>query len=180
MQGLDNRTQVPSTQIVPRDYLIEWAMLYQRIALASESLALFIRCGARSEIGEFFEDVDRVGSSAMPGKRNPIDSEKVCGLARVSRGHLLTLMESYALWEDRDLSNSSAERIAVPGMAATVEHMTNTMLKVVRVLGINHTKVAQNAQDSRTRTNYNQSYIQRSEKVGPLEAALIWNERQKG
>lgn len=170
---------VPSTQVVPRDHLVKWAMLYQRLALALENLALFIRCGARSEIGEFREGAERIGSSAMPGKRNPIDSEKVCGLARVARGHLLTIMESYSLWEDRDLSNSSAERIAVPGLAAVVEHMTETMTKVVRDLEVDWSRISKNAQDPRTRMNTEQSKAQREHRVGPIAASQIVAQRQE-
>lgn len=164
---------VPSTQVVPRDYLLEWACVYLRVANLMDSLATFIRLGCRSEIGEFREGAERVGSSAMPGKNNPIASEKVCGLARVARGHFLALAEVSNLWEDRDLSNSSTERISVPGLAATAEHMVLTMTDVIENLVVDGARIEQNARDPRTRTNAGQNWIQKKRGVGPLEASRI-------
>lgn len=172
------RESVPSTQIIPRDHLIEWMMLYQRLALALENLALFVRCGARSEIGELYEGAERKGSSAMPGKRNPIDSEKVCGLARVARGYFLAIMESYSLWEDRDLSNSSAERISVRGLASVVEHMTDTMIKVMSNLGVDVSRMYRNQKDPATRANQRQTDMQEKECVGPIVASRMVEEEQ--
>lgn len=172
---------VLSTQIIPRDYLLEWAVMYLRLSNALESLAMFVRLGCRSEVGEFSEGnaENRQGSSAMPGKKNPIDSEKVCGLARVVRGQFVAISEISALWEDRDLSNSSTERISVPEIAATVEHMTLTMTKVIQNLVVHEDRIAENANDPRTRANAIQSRIMKERRVGPIEASRIATEESQ-
>src|SRR5690606_41067664 len=124
--------------------------------------------GCRSEIDEFSEGMaaNRQGSSAMPGKKNPIDSEKICGLARVARGYFASISEVSNLWEDRDLSNSSTERIAIPGLAATVEHMTNTAIGVAQGLIIHTDRIEANAADPRTTTNAQQATAQLENKIG--------------
>lgn len=165
--------EVPSTQIIPRDWLLAWATAYLRISNQLETLAMFVRLGARSEIGEFREgkSISRQGSSAMPGKTNPIDSEKVCGLARVVRGLVFSIAEVSALWEERDLSNSSTERIAIPDLAAVTEHMLQTMIEVMEQLVIDVDRVRQNTKDPRTRTSSNQAETQRTRGIGPIEAS---------
>lgn len=171
---------VLSTQIVPRDFLLRWASAYLNLSNAMETMAMFVRLGARSEVGEFQEGAaaSRHGSSAMPGKRNPIQSEKVCGLARISRGHFLALAEVSALWEDRDLSNSSTERIAVPGLASTVEHMLLTVVSVFQDLVIDEDRIRLNAQDPRCSTNETQRWMQTRQQVGPIEASRLANQKE--
>lgn len=172
---------IPSTQIIPRDLMLVWASWYLRLSNICETLAMFVRLGCRSEIGEFSEGayITRQGSSAMPGKKNPIDSEKVCGLARIARGNFMTLSEISALWEDRDLSNSSTERVTIPSLGATVEHMVDTMIKVMDNLVIHTDRITQNAQDPRTKANAEQCLVQKNQKVGPIEASRIVAERMK-
>lgn len=177
--------EVPSFQIIPRDFLTGWASDYLRLASFLEGLANFVRLGSRSEINELREGKTgtRQGSSAMPGKENPIDSEKVVGLARIARGYHLALSEvSGSLWEERDLSNSSTERIAVPGLAATVEHMLETMLNVVVHLQINVSNMNRNARDPRCVTNLLQTQEQ-SKGLDPIAASKKVkeeNERRNG
>lgn len=179
--GRERNRATPSTQVIHRDYLLSWACLYLRLGNILDSIATFVRLGARSEIGELSEGAAkaRVGSSAMPGKRNPIDSERVSGLARVVRGSFLALSEVSNLWEDRDLSNSSTERIEVPQLAATVEYMTRTMTEVLRNLQVDTDRIAQNLTDPRTRANLLQCEIQKTQRVGPLEASRIAANRMK-
>src|SRR4029077_2251509 len=105
-----------STQVVARD---RHANLVSALALAPGTLGRIeteIRYLQRSEVGEAFEPFgnDQKGSSAMPHKRNPVLTERVCGLALVVRGQLVTAMENTALWHERDISHSSAERIIFP------------------------------------------------------------------
>lgn len=171
-----------SFQIIPRDILTGWASDYLRLAQFLESLAMFIRLGARSEIGEFQEGAakDRQGSSAMPGKRNPIDCEKVSGLARIARGYHLALSEvPGSQWEERDLSNSSTERIAVPGLAAIVEHMLDTMIGVIENLVVDETRMLENTYDPATSANHRQNVNQRTLRVGPIEASRITKEEDE-
>lgn len=125
---------IRSTQVIPRDVHVAWAMLYLRFAGVMENLATLIRLGARAEVGEVREGAARSGSSAMPGKRNPIDCEKVCGMANLVRGYAFAISSNTNLWEDRDLSNSALERVAFQDLAGTTEHMANTMIKVLASL----------------------------------------------
>lgn len=164
---------VPSTQVIPRDWQVEWASLYLRLACELESLATLIRCGARQEIGELREGSPRVGSSSMPTKKNPIDSEKVCGLARVARGYFATIAENVALWDDRDISNSSVERIVVPDFAAVVESMAHTMTKVMLNLEVDYARMAVNAESLYTATNLLQTLAQKHFGLGPVEAGVL-------
>lgn len=167
---------VRSTQVIPRDWQVEWASVYVRLAGELESLATFIRCGARQEIGELREGASRIGSSSMPTKKNPIDCEKVCGLARVARGYFSTLAENVALWDDRDISNSSVERIAVPELAATVEHMTLVMTGVMQNLDVDYNRMRYNAENVATMTNLLQTLAQKYFKIGPVAAGKLMRE----
>lgn len=168
-----NRRIVPSTQIVHRDYQLRWAALYLRLACILENLAQWVRAGARSEVEEFREGAVRVGSSAMPHKSNPIDCEKVCGMARLARGYFITIAETTATWDDRDISNSSVERVAVVDLAATVEHMTNVMTEVIRNLHIDYDRIAKNLYDHRTASFIHQSMAQERFGLGPVEASRL-------
>lgn len=167
---------VPSTQVIPRDYQVEWAALYVRLAGVLENLALLVRLGARAEVAEVREGAERVGSSAMPHKRNPIDSEKVCGLARVARGYFATIAEGSALWEDRDLTNSSMERIVVPDLAAVVEHMVLTMSTVIGNLEIDSGQMMESAHSRQARSAIAQMKMQDEFGVGPVRAGTLLRE----
>ena len=106
-----------STQVVPRD---RHAELLSAIALAGAGLERFaqeIRHLQRTEVREVEEPfrAGQKGSSAMPHKRNPITTERICGLARVLRGYAQTGLENVALWHERDISHSGAERVVLPG-----------------------------------------------------------------
>lgn len=109
-------TPVPATQVIARDRHAE--VLYACAALGTtmEQFALEVRHLARSEVGEAEEPFSpgQKGSSAMPHKRNPVLSERLCGLARVLRGYLVAGLEDVALWHERDISHSSVERVVLP------------------------------------------------------------------
>lgn len=167
---------VASTQVIPRDCQTRWACLYLRLAGVLENIALLVRAGARSEIAEVREGARRVGSSAMPHKRNPIDSEKVCGMARLARGYFITIAEGGALWDDRDISNSSMERVAVPDLASTVEHMAITMIDVLNHLELDGKRMLDNAGDPRTASNLLQVELQKQFKIGPVRAGALVRE----
>jgi adenylosuccinate lyase len=113
-----------------------------------ERIATEIRHLQRSEVGEAFEPFgkEQKGSSAMPHKRNPVLTERVCGLARVVRGHLVTALENTALWHERDISHSSAERIIFPDACATVDYMAQEMTKVLRGLDVRPERMMRNLQ----------------------------------
>lgn len=162
-----------ATQVINRDLLLQWACLYLRLAAACENLALQVRLASRADVAEVREGARRIGSSAMPHKYNPIDSEKVCGMARVARGCFTAISEDIALWEDRDLTNSSLERIAVPELAAVVEHMVATMSKVMDALIVDTNRMQANATDPRTFTNVMQVVAQDLFGLGPVEASAL-------
>jgi adenylosuccinate lyase len=107
---------VPATQVIARDRHAE--VLYACAALGTsiEQFALEVRHLARSEVGEAEEPFaeGQKGSSSMPHKRNPVISERLCGLARVLRGYLQAGLEDVALWHERDISHSSVERVVLP------------------------------------------------------------------
>jgi adenylosuccinate lyase len=118
------------------------------VAGTLERIATEIRHLQRSEVGEAFEPFgkEQKGSSAMPHKRNPVLTERVCGLARVVRGHLVTALENTALWHERDISHSSAERIVFPDACAAVDYMAQEMAKVLRGLEVRPERMLRNLQ----------------------------------
>ena len=113
-----------STQILQRDRHAEVLAVLALLASSLDRFALEIRHLARTEVREVEEPFGRgqKGSSAMPHKRNPIVSERICGLARIVRGYALVGLENVALWHERDISHSSAERIALPDAFLAVDY----------------------------------------------------------
>jgi adenylosuccinate lyase len=107
---------VPATQVIARDRHAELLYACASIGTAIEQFALEVRHLARSEVGEAEEPftAGQKGSSAMPHKRNPVLSERLCGLSRVLRGYLQAGLEDVALWHERDISHSSVERVIMP------------------------------------------------------------------
>ena len=114
-----------STQILQRDRHAELLAALALTAASLEKFALEIRNLARTEVREVEEPFGRgqKGSSAMPHKRNPVVSERICGLARVVRAAALTGFENVALWHERDISHSSAERVVVPDAFLALDYM---------------------------------------------------------
>jgi len=107
---------VPATQVIARDRHAEYLWACAAVGATVELIATEIRHLARSEVGEAEEafGAGQKGSSAMPHKRNPIVSERLCGLARVLRGYAGAGLEDVALWHERDISHSSVERVVLP------------------------------------------------------------------
>ena len=127
-----------STQILQRD---RHAELLAALALHASSLdrfALEIRHLARTEVREVEEPFGpaQKGSSAMPHKRNPIVAERICGLARLVRGYAVVGLENVALWHERDISHSSAERVALPDAFLAVDYMLDRFAWLVEGLVI--------------------------------------------
>jgi adenylosuccinate lyase len=126
-----------STQVVARD---RHADLLQAIALAGaglERLATEVRHLQRTEVREASEPFragQQKGSSAMPHKRNPIVSERICGLARVLRGNASAAVENVALWHERDISHSGAERVILPDSTILLDYVQHLALRVIRGL----------------------------------------------
>ncbi len=124
-EQLGLRPDPVSTQIVQRDRHAHFVTTLALVGSSLEQMAQEIRHLQRTELGEAFEPfgAQQQGSSAMPHKRNPEKCERVCGLARVLRGHALTAMENVPLWHERDISHSSAERIILPEGTTLLHYM---------------------------------------------------------
>jgi adenylosuccinate lyase len=125
-----------STQILQRDRHAELLSALALVASSLDRFALEIRHLARTEVREAEEPFTRgqKGSSAMPHKRNPIVSERICGLARVVRGFALVGLENVALWHERDISHSSAERVVLPDAFLAVDYMLDRFAWLVEGL----------------------------------------------
>ncbi len=114
-----------STQILQRDRHAEYMAQLAVVGASLEKFSLEIRNLQRTELleaEEYFEEGQK-GSSAMPHKRNPVTCERVCGLARVLRGNAQTALENVALWHERDITHSSAERVIVPDSTTFLDYM---------------------------------------------------------
>jgi adenylosuccinate lyase len=125
MPALGLRPADVATQVVMRDGISEWVSALAILATVCEAVALEIRHGQRTEVRELAEPFGRgqKGSSSMPHKKNPIRSERICGLARVVRGYVTPVLEGIPLWHERDISHSSVERIALPDAAIGVDYL---------------------------------------------------------
>ena len=158
--GVDN----VSTQVVSRDRHAHFMQTLALIGASLERFATEIRHLQRTEVGEAEEPfstggVDlhlrpiegggptathQQGSSSMPHKRNPEKCERVCGLARVLRGNATTALESVALWHERDISNSSAERVIIPDSCLALDYMLGLFTNIVRGLVVYPKRMRQN------------------------------------
>lgn len=127
-----------SSQIIQRDRHAQFVTTLALIGSSLEKFATEIRALQRTEVLEAeepFED-GQTGSSAMPHKRNPELCERVCGLARLIRGHALTSMENIALWHERDISHSSNERIILPDPCLALDYVFSIFTYVMRDLNV--------------------------------------------
>lgn len=125
-----------STQILQRDLHAEYLNTLALVAASIERWATEFRHLQRTEVREVEEyfGEGQKGSSAMPHKRNPILGERLCGMARLVRGYALTGMENVALWHERDISHSSAERVILPDATIALDYMLAKLEFVVRTL----------------------------------------------
>jgi adenylosuccinate lyase len=146
MEALGLRREDVSTQVVPRD---RHAELLGAIALAGAGLERFgteVRNLQRTEVREVEEPfaAGQKGSSAMPHKRNPILSERLCGLARVLRGYAQTGFENVALWHERDISHSGAERVVLPDATILLDYMQHTATRIVEEMRVDAERMRAN------------------------------------
>ena len=177
-----------STQVVPRD---RHAELVQAIALAGAGLERFateIRNLQRTEVREVEEPFGegQKGSSAMPHKRNPILSERICGLARVLRGYAQTAVENVALWHERDISHSGAERVVLPDATVLIDYMQHVAVRVVEGMTVYPDRMRENLElthgalfSQRVLTALVESGMSRDEAYGLVQenAQRAWDER---
>jgi adenylosuccinate lyase len=146
LSALGLKAETVATQIVPRDRHAELFCALALIAAGIERLATNVRHWQRSEVGEAEEafTVGQKGSSAMPHKRNPILSENLCGLARIVRAAAIPALENVALWHERDISHSSAERMIAPDATATLAFMLDRTRSIVQGLVVYDDKMKSN------------------------------------
>jgi adenylosuccinate lyase len=139
-----------STQILQRDRHADLLGALAVTAASLEKFALEIRHLARTEVREVEEPFGRgqKGSSAMPHKRNPIVAERICGLARVVRGAALVGLENVALWHERDISHSSAERVVVPDAFLALDYMLDRFAWLVEGLVVRPERMRRNLESS--------------------------------
>ena len=146
MQTLGLRREDVSTQVVPRD---RHAELLSAVALAGAGIERFateVRNLQRTEVREVAEPfgADQKGSSAMPHKRNPIVSERLTGLARVLRGYAQTGLENVALWHERDISHSGAERVVLPDATILLDYMQHAAARIVEEMTVDTERMRAN------------------------------------
>ena len=135
-----------SSQIIQRDRHAQFVTTLAIIASSLEKFATEIRGLQRTEVLEAEEPFEpgQTGSSAMPHKRNPELCERVCGLARLVRGYAVTAMENVALWHERDISHSSAERIILPDACLVLDYALSIFTYVVKGLQVYPERMKEN------------------------------------
>ncbi|MBZ0266153.1 adenylosuccinate lyase [bacterium] len=132
-----------SSQVVSRDRHADLLAAIALIGAILESIALEVRHLQRTEVGEAREGFAKgqKGSSAMPHKRNPINAEKICGMARVLRANMHAGYENVALWHERDISHSSVERIILPDSFIALDYLLHLTVKLVTNLVVDEAQV---------------------------------------
>ncbi|HVS20644.1 MAG TPA: lyase family protein, partial [Pyrinomonadaceae bacterium] len=140
-----------STQIVQRDGYAEYLCALAIVASSLDKFALQVRHWQRTEVREAQEKFKKgqKGSSAMPHKRNPILSERICGMARIVRANSIVGLENIALWHERDISHSSAERVVLPDSSIAVDYMLAKMASLVDGLVVYPERMLENLQATR-------------------------------
>ncbi|MEA2034945.1 MAG: adenylosuccinate lyase [Euryarchaeota archaeon] len=135
-----------SNQLIQRDRYAEYFMFLANVATTLDKIGIEIRSMQRTEIGEMEEAFGskQVGSSTMPHKRNPIKSEQVCGLARIVRAMVEPALQNNTLWDERDLTNSSCERVTFPEASILTDHILSVMTKVIEGVRIRPENVRRN------------------------------------
>ena len=145
-QGLQLATAPVATQVLARDRHASFITALALLGAVLERLATTIRLLQITEVDEAEEPFGQrqKGSSSMPHKRNPILCERICGLARVLRGYAMTAMEDVALWHERDISHSSAERVIIPDACALSDYIVRLSTRIVEGLRVKSEHMAAN------------------------------------
>jgi adenylosuccinate lyase len=140
-----------ASQVLQRDQHAEVMSALAICAASLETFATEIRALQKTEIREVEEPFGekQKGSSAMPHKRNPVGCEQVTGLARVVRVNALAALENIALWHERDISHSSAERVIVPDSFLALDHMLRRFTEIVRGLAVNAERMRRNLESGK-------------------------------
>lgn len=168
-----------STQIIQRDSYAEYLSTLAIVASSLDKFALNIRHWQRTEVGEAQErfTVGQKGSSAMPHKRNPIISERVCGIARIVRANSLVGLENVALWHERDISHSSAERVVLPDSSIALDYILHKATSLIDGLVVYPKRMLQNLQATRGLVFSGQLLLALTQKGVSRETAYEWVQR---
>jgi len=139
-----------STQVLQRDRHAAYVTTLAVLASTLEKIALEIRHLQRTEVreAEEFFSAGQKGSSAMPHKRNPITSENICGLARVMRGNAQVALENVALWHERDISHSSAERVILPDTTILADYLLDRAATLIERLLVYPARMLKNLEST--------------------------------
>jgi len=154
LEKLDLAPETFANQIVSRDRYAEVISALGILASTYERIATNIRSYQRSEISEMFEAFKegQKGSSAMPHKKNPIGSERISGLARIVRSYVNTSLENMVLWNERDISNSSVERIILPDAFHLISFMTSELNSIISNLIVNYEQINKNLTNAKNKS----------------------------
>src|SRR5436189_693477 len=168
-----------STQIIQRDNYAEYLCTLAIIAASLEKFALQIRHWQRTEVREAQEKfkAGQKGSSAMPHKRNPILSERICGMARVVRANSIVGLENVALWHERDISHSSAERVVLPDSSIATAYILQKMASLVDGLVDYHERMLENLNATRGLIFSGQLLLALTQAGAAREDAYEWVQR---
>jgi adenylosuccinate lyase len=150
-QRLGLQVALVSNQVIQRDRHAHFVLVLALIAASLEKFATEIRSLQRTELHELEEPFGQgqTGSSSMPHKRNPELAERICGLARLVRGHSVTALENVALWGERDISHSSAERIILPDSCLALDYILSIFTRIIRGLRVFPDQMWRNMENSR-------------------------------
>jgi adenylosuccinate lyase len=168
-----------STQVIQRDSYAEYLTTLAIIASSLEKFALQVRHWQRTEVREAQEKfkAGQKGSSAMPHKRNPILSERICGMARTVRANAIVGLENVALWHERDISHSSAERIVLPDSSAALDYMLAKTISLLDNLVVYPERMLENLNLTGGLIFSGQLLLKLTEKGVSREDAYVWVQR---
>ena len=168
-----------STQVIQRDRYAEFVCVQAIIASSIEKIALQVRHWQRTEVGEAHEyfKPGQKGSSAMPHKRNPILSERLCGMARLLRGYAVTALENNALWHERDISHSSAERVILPDACLALDYMLAKVTSLLETLVVKPQRMLENLHATRGLVFSGQLLLELTAAGAAREEAYYWVQR---
>lgn len=140
-----------ASQVIQRDRHAQYMSALALIAATLEKIAVEIRHLQRTEVREVEEPfaAEQRGSSAMPHKRNPVNSEQICGLARLMRSNMLAAYENVALWHERDISHSSVERVILPDSTILADYMLHRMATIVGEMRVFPERMLRNLESTR-------------------------------
>jgi len=168
-----------STQVIQRESYAEYLTTLAIIASSLEKMALQVRHWQRTEVREAQEAFKKgqKGSSAMPHKRNPILSERICGMARTVRANAIVGLENVALWHERDISHSSAERIVLPDSSATTDYILAKATSLLDTLVVYPENMLKNLELTRGLVFSGQLMLALTQKGVTREDAYMWTQR---